>query len=59
MEMTNFAYKRRIQIETLVDFGDMGGWEKMRSPCNVEYPTTTHIIIYIYPQIHLYMGKLY
>ena len=25
MEMASFAYKARIQIEILVDFGDMGG----------------------------------
>ena len=64
MEMTIFAYKARIRIEILVDFGDMGGWgldeaNEMRYLWNVEAPTTTHIIFRIYPQIHLYMGNIY
>jgi len=58
MEMAIFAYKTRIQIKTFWDFSNMSGWGKMRSTYNVE-STTTYIIIYIYPQIHLYMGKVY
>ena len=50
MEMAIFPYKKRIPIETLVTFGNMGGYgldeaNEMRSPYNVESPATTHIIV--------------
>jgi len=32
---------------------------EMRSPYNLEAPATTYICVFIYAQIHLYMGKIY
>ena len=51
--MESFPHKTRIWIETLVTFGNMGGYDLdeanvVRSPYNVEFPTTTHIIVCIY-----------
>ena len=64
MEMEIVTYKTGIQIDILVDFGDMGGWgleeeNEMNYPCNVEACSATKTIVCIYPQIHLYMGNIY
>ena len=63
MEMGIFAYKTRIWIDILVDFGNMGGWgldevNEMRSPYRLEALATTYTVFFIDAQFNLYMEKM-